>query len=276
MREFKISCHAISEIMSGTIGITDIQQARLNELQTRKQGAANGTAGVKALTPNMEKELTDLIYKRDHPQLPQGAKTFLKTWVKEKMFNRKQDWKSIVVDKGLAVEPMGIELIARVYNIEGLAKNDEFFSNDYMHGFPDLVHDMVRDVKSSWDLFTFPMFDEEMPNKDYWWQLQGYMELTGIKQASIDYVLIDTPMPLVQQDLRKLYYQSGGKAEEWTPDRYEELYPNYRFDDIPEYLRVKSFTVTYDPSVAAQIEQRVLMARDYIKTLLETKSLLAA
>lgn len=273
MKEFKISCHAIGKLMAGQIGLTEVQEARLQELSAREKDAAAGEKGAKPLTQNMVKELAGLISKRENPELPQGAKTFLKTWIKEKMFNRKPEWKAIVVEKGLACEQQGIDLIGKIYGIDDLFKNDEFFHNDYMHGFPDIVHDVVRDVKSSWDLFTFPMFDDSMPDSDYWWQLQGYMELTGIKKASVDYVLIDTPLPLVQLDLKKLYFQSGGKAEDWNPDTHQALLPNYQFNDIPEALRVKSFTVEYDPTVPAQIQQRVVLARNFIKSIIQKTQL---
>lgn len=269
MKKFKISCHSISKIMTGSIGLTEVQAARIVELETRKKDAANKVAGVKPLTANMEAELAGLITKRENPELPTGAKTFLKTWIKQKLFERKEEWKLLVVEKGLAVEQLGIEMVMRVLGIDGLDKNEEFFDNDYMHGFPDvLTNEMVRDIKSSWDLFTFPMFETKMPNEDYWWQLQGYMILTGRQKASVDYVLIDTPMPIILLDLKKLYYQAGGVAEEWTPAKYEALYPNYQFNDIPEKMRVKSFEVYYDSTVAVKIEQRVKMCREYIESIL--------
>lgn len=278
MKEFKISCYSIAKIMSGSIGITDIQSAKLLELQTRKYESAANVTGVKPLTPNMEKELAELIQKRDNPELPEGAKTFLKTWVKRKLFNRKEEWKSIVIDKGLAVEYEGIQLLKRVLHLEeDLDKNDEFFENDFMYGCPDILpYDQVRDIKCSWDLFTFPMFDKKMPNEDYWWQLQGYMILTGRRKAFIDYTLIDTPKALIELDLKKLYYQSGGRAEDWNPEKYEELMPNYRFDDIPEKMRVRSFEVLFDPSAEQRIKERVLLCRKFIKTIVPEEMLKAA
>lgn len=254
--------------MSGTIGITELQKARIYELETRKKDSDAGVKGVKPLTANMEKELSELLTKREKPELPQGAKTFIKEWVKSKRFNRKKEFKALVIDKGLAVEQAGIELIARVYGFDDLVKNDEFLQNEWCQGFPDLMHTKVRDVKSSWDLFTFPMFEDSLPDTDYWWQLQGYMWLSGIEEAALDYVLIDTPDPLVALDLKKLFYQSGGKPEDWNPDTHAALLPNYKFDDIPEKLRVKTFEFKYDPTVPQQIIQRVTMAREYIKTLL--------
>lgn len=262
MEIFKISCHSISKIMAGKIGLTDIQQSKLVELETRKNG------GGKPLTPNMENELSLLIKKRDNPELPQGAKSYVKEWLKKQLFFRKKEWKSVVIEKGLAVEDDAIALMAEVYGLEGIKKNEERFENDYIQGTPDVICDIIRDTKSSWDLFTFPMFDDENPNPDYEWQMQGYMILTGKKKASIDYVLIDTPFPIIQQELKKLYYQSGGTAEEWTPEKYEHLVTNYQFNDIPKEYRVKSFEYLYEAEKEQQIIERVELCRKYVDTIL--------
>lgn len=264
LKEFKIRCHALSEIMAGSVGLTDVQAAKLKELSDRKDGHIAGTPGIKPLTDNMWAELGDLIRKRDNPQLPSGAKTYCKKWMKENLFNRRKEWKAIVVDKGLMCELDGIKLLSLITGIE-MEKNDEFFDNEFMEGSPDiLIPEWVKDTKLSWDLFTFPMFDDVMPDDGYDWQLQGYMILTGKPNASVDYCLIDTPMALVTQDLKKLYFQSGGKPEDWNPETYSSLLPNYRFDDIPKELRVKSFEIKYKPELKEKIKERVLMCREYI------------
>jgi hypothetical protein len=267
MYRFKISCHSIGDIMSGEVGLTDVQQSRLNELLARQ------LPGAKPLTPNMEEELKKLIDKRDNPELPAGAKTYCKKWLKKKLFNRNENWKALVIDKGLAVEDDLIALIADVKGLDGLRKNDRHYENEFMKGTPDMVHQKVRDAKASWDLFTFPMFDDKIPDQKYWWQLQGYMVLTGIKEASLDYGLIDTPMPIIQQDLKRLYYQSGGTAEEWTPERWNEKIPNYQFTDIPKDLRVRSFEFEYDTTIADKICARVQLCQKYIDSLMDNNGM---
>ncbi len=260
IKEFKISCHALCEIMAGEVGLTETQNARFNELFLRRQGEG------KPLTDNMNKELDLLIYKKENPELPKGAKTHCKTWLKRKLYNRDPFWKAIVVDKGLMCETDGIKLIAEIFQYENFEKNDEFFENDYIQGSPDVLHnEIVRDTKMSWDLFSFPMFDEVLEKQDYWYQLQGYMIITGFKKASLDYVLIDTPKSLVALDLKKLYYQSGGVAEDWTPEKHDYLLPNYRFDDIPKEKRIKSFTFTLDAGIEQKIIERVKLCRIYIE-----------
>lgn len=261
MENFKIRCHAIGKIMAGEIGLTEIQNSKLSELESR----ANGVG--KPLTPNMESELAKLINKRDNPELPEGAKSYCKEWLIKHKFKRNKEFKNAVIEKGLACEQDAIELLSLVHG-EDYVKNEDYFSNDFCHGSPDILTlDSVRDIKSSWDLYTFPMFEDEIPKKEYWWQLQGYMWLTGNKKAYLDYVLIDTPMPLILLDLKKLYYQSGGVAEEWTQEKYEFLYPNYQFKDIPNEQRIKTFEFTFEDWIPEQITYRVELCRKYINSL---------
>lgn len=268
---FKIRCSAIGKIMSGTIGLTEAQEKTLSEYSTRKEENAKGNKDFKPLTKNMEEELTRLIFKRDHPELPEGAKTYCEEWVKSNNWKkRKKDFKAIVIEKGLKCELDGITFIRETFGYEDCEKNDEFFENEYIEGSPDVLQwkiGKVRDTKLSWDVYTFPMFETVIPNSDYEWQLQGYMILTKYTEASLDYVLIDTPQALVDQDLKKLYFQSGGLAEQWTPENYKHLYENYKFSDIPAEKRIKSFEVKFDPTLEAKIVERVIMCRAYIETI---------
>lgn len=264
MKEFKIRCSALSKIMAGEIGLTETQSARYVELAQR-----NGGEG-KPLTDNMKAELSKLAYKLENPELPQGAKTYVQEWLKQNLYKRKKDFKVAVIEKGLQCELDGIKLIAETFGFEDFEKNEEHFENDYIEGSPDVLHNAkVRDTKLSWDLFTFPMFETETPNLDYDWQIQGYFILTGLVEGSLDYVLIDTPQPLIDQDLKKLYFQSGGKAEDWRPEDYAKLYENYKFSDIPAKDRIKSFVIKKRANLERDVKERVLLCRAYIKTLLE-------
>lgn len=197
--------------------------------------------------------------------LGKTGENYLKKWYLEKKYNRKKSFWAKQVEKGLCVEPIGIEMLSKHIGAD-LSKNDEYFENDFIQGCPDVIHDgIVYDTKCSWDLFSFPWFDTEIPNSDYYLQLQGYMAITGLKRACLVYCLIDTPDPLIQQELKKLYYQSGGHAEDWTPETYQELAENYKFNDIPESDRIKLFYIDRDDKVIMKIQERVKESRDWLK-----------
>lgn len=204
--------------------------------------------------------------------LGKTGESSVKTWYLQKLYKRKQKFFSKYVEKGLATEKAGIELYSQWLN-EGvlLDKNENWFQNDFILGCPDLIHDnIVTDIKCSWDLFTFPYFDEKLPKQEYYWQVQGYMALTNLRQARVAYCLIDTPKPIIQQELKGLYYKSGGRPEDWTPETYAELEVNYRFDDIPFENRIRVFDIARNEADIALIYSRVEKARAYLEQCLKS------
>lgn len=268
MKKFKVSPSNIHKIMTGTIGLTEVQTARLAELSTRKTNAANGVEKVKPLTDNMEEELGVLIYKKANPQLPAGVITYLKEWFVSKKYNRKKEFFSKFIEKGLRVETLAIDSLSLHLN-EGveLKKNETYFCNEYVHGFPDVVHEAkVFDTKASWDIFSFPFFEAEIPDDKYKWQMDGYMDLTGAEEAWVAYTLINTPQPLIDQERKKLFFQTGGKAEDWSPEVNAELDVNYKFDDIPKEDRIRVFKFKRDQNRINQVYERVKLCREYIET----------
>ena len=116
--------------------------------------------------------------------LSQTAKTYVQDLVLLEKYGIRKEFSSRYTDKGNEVEELSIALVNEVLNYKFIYKNDEHFNNDWVTGTPDVNTDEVLiDVKSSWDASTFPFFETEIPNKDYYFQLQGYMWLTG-KQLS--------------------------------------------------------------------------------------------
>jgi len=116
--------------------------------------------------------------------LSQTAKTYVQDLVLEEKYGIKKEFSSRYTDKGNEVEDLSIGLVNEVLNYNFIYKNDEFFENEWIKGTPDVNTDEVLiDVKSSWDASTFPWFETEIPNKDYYYQLQGYMWLIFSKIA---------------------------------------------------------------------------------------------
>lgn len=238
--------------------------------QQRKMGLTKTLITESNATPNVEQPVK--LFKISCASIgkimkPKGlgitGETYLREWYLSKKYHRKKDFFSKYVEKGLSVEYLGIQMLSKHEGVE-LSKNDEWFENDFMNGFPDVIHDKITDIKSSWSIFTFPFYDKELPNDDYEWQLQGYMDLTGKNVAQIAYCLIDTPQPLIDMELKKLYYQSGGRTEDWQPEQWAELAENYKFNDIPFSDRIRIFEVNRNDEKIERIKERVQICRDYI------------
>jgi hypothetical protein len=175
--------------------------------------------------------------------LSQTTKSYLEEWVKEQIYGVKKQINSKYLQKGLALEDQAIEFYSVAMDKDFMIKNLDHFEDDFFTGTPDCMHEgIVYDFKTSWDCFTFPLFDQE-PDMWYYYQLQVYMHLTGLRKAKLVYTLQDTPDYLTHEE----------------PVSYAHVDNSYR---------VKEFEIDYDPIVIETAKAKVLECREYVKELL--------
>ena len=175
--------------------------------------------------------------------LSQTTKSYLEEWVKEQIYGIKKQINSKYLQKGLALEDQAIEFYSVAMDKDFMIKNLDHFEDDFFTGTPDCMHEgIVYDFKTSWDCFTFPLFDQE-PDMGYYYQLQVYMHLTGLRKAKLVYTLQDTPDYLTHEE----------------PVSYAHVDDSYR---------VKEFEIDYDPMVIETAKARIQECRDYVKELL--------
>lgn len=201
--------------------------------------------------------------------LSETAKTYVHDLVLEEKYGIKKEFSSRYTDKGNEVEEIGIALVNEVLNYKFIYKNYEFFENEWVKGTPDVnTEEVLLDVKCSWDATTFPFFDTEVPNKDYFYQLQGYMWLTGKQESILAYCLINTPFQMVEDEIRRAHWKFN-LIEENTELR-KEVESKHVFDHIPEHKRVKYWFIRRDESVIEKIKERVELCREYYNLLMKT------
>lgn len=168
--------------------------------------------------------------------------SYLQQWVKEQIYGVKKELKSKYLTKGIEVEHTAIEYYADVKGLGFVLPNYDHFSNDFCQGTPDLIHgDTVYDFKSSWDCFTFPLFDSEC-DKGYYGQLQVYMALTGLKMSRLVYTLQNTPDDLIWDEPKD-------------------------YSNVPDKYRIKEFEFGYDEQYIQAVQDRVLLCREYLNGL---------
>jgi len=185
----------------------------------------------------------------------------------ERKYGRNRELRNKYIAKGLAVEEQSITLYSRVTK-QFLVKNKQTYENKYIIGTPDMVP--VRDVKSSWDLWTFYNVLVNAPNKAYWWQMQGYMALTGDAEARLIYTLIDTPDNLIQQEFRKLSYEMGvidADANALYIEACDALRRELTFEDIPLVERYHEHIFKRDDTAIAAAYERVDLCRKFLNEL---------
>lgn len=319
---FKARPSSCSKIMSGVIGLSDSQKEMLKDYEIREpemyapltdnqrldlgkleEEVNNGgtLAGAKLkkyndllprksskarpLTPLQKDALVALRYELANPQLPQSVKTYCKQWLKEFLYKRYKEIKSKYIKKGNATEEDGFTLMCIVLKLGMVKGHTQRFDNGYSTGICDLnleKLDMIIDNKSSWDLSTFPMFDEENPDKEYEHQGQAYMEGYNRPKFKLVYTLVDCPIDIIGKEIQ--WELDPDKKQEialqlvYTKEYWDEVkdkfFPSAKeidFIEIPKEDRVKEFNFERDTSHAIELERRVKMCQEYIDGLLKAR-----
>ena len=198
--------------------------------------------------------------------LSQTAKSYIEDLFNELEFGYRKEFSSRYTDKGLEMEDEAIQFASEQFDWEFVVKNTERFTNDYITGEPDINTDsLLADIKCSWSLDTYPMFEAEMKNKDYYWQLQGYMWLTGKTEAELVYCLMNTPLQIVEDEVRRAHWKAGLIDEDI--DLRHEVQTKHNYDNIPSKLRVKRYIIERDEKAIEKIIDKVEIAREYYKML---------
>jgi hypothetical protein len=198
--------------------------------------------------------------------LSQTAKSYIEDLFNELEFGYRKEFSSRYTDKGLEMEDEAIQFASEQFDWDFVVKNTERFTNDYITGEPDINTDnLLADIKCSWSLDTYPMFEAEMKNKDYYWQLQGYMWLTGKTEAELVYCLMNTPLQIVEDEVRRAHWKAGLIDEDI--DLRHEVQLKHNYDNIPSKLRVKRYIVERDEKAIEKIIEKVEIAREYYKML---------
>jgi hypothetical protein len=205
-------------------------------------------------------------------ELSKTAKTHLKSiYIREK-YGRQKDVVTKQMQKGLDVEEESITLLSRVQK-KMLYKNEERLNNGYITGLPDIFEGenirnakSITDIKSSYDLFSFLGNIGESLDRDYYYQLQGYMALSGAPVAYIAYCLVNTPQNIIDGEKYRLLKSMNVISEE-SPEFVKEamkIEKNLTFDDIPKEERVLIFKVEKDDDIIEKVNQTVIKARAYL------------
>ena len=200
--------------------------------------------------------------------LSQTTKTYLHELAIEEIYGIRKEFSSRYTDKGNEVEDLSIALCNDVLDIGFIYKNEEHFSNDWITGTPDVnTNEILLDVKSSWDATTFPFFDTELKNKDYFYQLQGYMWLTGKEESLLCYCLIDTPLQIVEDEIRREHWKASLIEE--SLDLRAFVQAKHTFGHIPKEKRLKTFKIAKDEKVIEDIKTRIEQCREYYNELIQ-------
>jgi hypothetical protein len=279
-----VRCSAIGCIMTEPRGCITEKQLKLQQLQDKPK-----------LTEKQLEELAALVLRRKESEsepLSEAAQTYLIELYTYMVHGRRfKDKAQFIkqIQKGNLVEEDSLDLISRL-DKQFYFKNDERLNNEFFTGEPDVYlgksireAKWIEDVKSSWDLETFmPRWLQTELDPIYWWQLQGYFDLTGATEGAVSFCLVNTPEPILNDEKRRLLYTLGAATDE-NPEYKRlaaELEFNSKFDDIPLNEKRIRFLVKRDDEAIAKAKKRVERCRRWLAeyhdarlSLLNTKQL---
>jgi hypothetical protein len=270
-----IRCSCIGKIMANGRGsvLTEKQAVELERLQSLEKR-----------TDKQEETLQVLLEKRDAtPSLSDTCKSYLKEVYMYYKYGKESvggSERSRYTIKGRSVEDESIMLLSRLDGIH-YEKNQHRFQNQYLTGEPDIIvssHDgnteKIIDIKSSWDGNSLLSNIGSPLNPLYFYQVQGYMALTGAKSAEVAYVLVNMPQEIINGEKNRIFRTMNPATEENIDYKkaIHRLEFNMTFDEIPIKERVVRFAVERDEDLINKIYQRVEQCRDWLREFEEIHS----
>ncbi len=194
--------------------------------------------------------------------------TYLQEWLVYQLTGSLKEIDSKYLLHGIATEPQALERAGKYYGCK-FEKNTTQLENEHFTGEFDSKSDsIVIDTKSSFTAQTFPYFMTKPP-KGYHAQLQIYMDLTGLKKASLIYCLengtIDEINALAWKYAKREAVENGLIDCEMEVHHYEQAEKQLNYDHLPDWMRIKVFEFDRDDKLIDTMKSRVEIGRSIIK-----------
>jgi hypothetical protein len=210
---------------------------------------------------------------RTKEQWGETAKEYLLECYVSHKYHRTKDFTNKYLEKGTLAEEDSIDLYSLV-NKKFYAKNMDIIKNDFFIGTPDLYEGegiyeakVIIDLKTSWDIFTFFSSGFKKLNKNYIYQLQAYMDMTGASKAKLAYCLVNTPQHLIEDEKKKAFWRLGVIDSE-NDDRFQKacevIEANGKYDDIPMEERIIEYSFERNQELIDLMHERIIEARKYL------------
>ena len=174
--------------------------------------------------------------------LSETAKTYIRSLAKEDFYGYSSEIENKYLTKGINQELESIELLNAV-RFEDYTKNSERITTDLLTGECDIItDDTIIDIKTSWSLETFPATEDEAHDKDYEWQLRGYMMLYNRPKAELVFCMVSTDPDLLNA---------------WDNKTIHEV------DHIEPRFRVTVVQYERDEALEVQMLEKLRAAQEY-------------
>jgi hypothetical protein len=174
--------------------------------------------------------------------LSQGAKTYIRQIAKQDFFGYRVELDNKYINKGKDQEQDSIDLLNSV-RFKKYKKNDVRIEDEYLTGECDILSDdRVIDVKTSWNLETWPATSSEAHDNDYEWQGRAYLMLYDREIFELVFCLVTTKDEFINQ---------------W------EQIDLHRVDHIAPEKRITSVIYERDLEKEELIREKLIFANEY-------------
>jgi hypothetical protein len=174
--------------------------------------------------------------------LSQGAKSYIRQVAKQDFFGYRVELDNKYINKGKDQEQDSIDLLNAV-RFTKYHKNIFRLEDEYLTGECDiLADDRVIDVKTSWNLETWPATPGEAHDNDYEWQGRAYLMLYEREIFELVFCMVTTKDEFLNQ---------------W------EQIDLHRVDHIAPEKRITSVIYERDLEKEELIREKLIFANEY-------------
>lgn len=174
--------------------------------------------------------------------LSQGAKTYIRQLAKQDFFGYRVELDNKYINKGKDQEQDSIDLLNAV-RFTNYHKNEIRIEDEYLTGECDiLADDRVIDIKTSWNLETWPATPGEAHDNEYEWQGRAYLMLYEREIFELVFCMVTTKDEFLSQ---------------W------EQIDLHRVDHIAPEKRITSVIYERDLEKEELIREKLIFANEY-------------
>lgn len=180
---------------------------------------------------------------------------------------------SLQMVNGTMSEKESLELSKEVLGCK-IKVSKGVISNDHLKGIIDgytgrtvYKANHIYEIKTAANYETFlNNANSEKERSDYYWQVMGYLSITGAKKGTIIHTCVSYHPDIITQEIGRYLTKIRGLnvPSEIVDKQIEKIRNNMTFDDIPKNERVATFTVERNEEEIELIRKKVLSFRVWL------------
>ncbi len=175
-------------------------------------------------------------------------------------------------EKGTMAEPEAIRVLSKKDGIE-YEKNEKVFENQWFRGIPDILIyneagkvEKIIEIKASYDLPSFILNIMKPEKSSNIYEVMGYMDLTGCKNAEIVHILVDMPEKIANFEEKRLRerYESFQLDGDVIENRIASRLNDMEYSDIPQELKIVRRSVTLNKFSMKAVKSRATASKRWL------------